>query len=431
MGVYAIYDVINNHLEVRNEGLTRTLVQLDLLVKEREIVNNLIGRLGITDELRERASNVDINIGVVNRRLPVLTDLLGGRFSCNFRSLYEAIMMGLKNALMILQERKRSEEARKREWLIESIHQMERVFGEQSDQAESARGNLLRFDDVKLKERASRFRDFLDANNERATKAFCRLSKEGGLCDDLTQIKDKDGNNFSNEKDREEHIRGFYETLYKKKMDAILSIEEFLGDEIANTEWVNDRKLNDEERDSLEGPVTLAELKESLDNSNFDSTSGWDGISFKVIRKFWNSLKHLMLFMVNETFENGELMESFKLGVIKIIPKKGNAGKIEDWRPITLLCCGYKIISGIVAMRLEKYLTKIIGRAQKGFMKQKNIHTCAANIITCIAQANANNEGMGVMCVDFKKVFDSVEHEAIKRVMEFFNYGGNMVNMVD
>jgi hypothetical protein len=264
MGVYAIYDVINNHLEVRNEDLTRTLVQLDLLVKEREIVNNLIGRLGITDDLRERASNVEINIGVVNRRLPVLTDLLGGRFSCNFRNLYEAIMMGLKNALMILQERKRSEEVMKREWLIESIQQMERVFGEQSDQAETARGNLLRFDDVKLKERASRFRDFLDANNERATKAFCRLSKEGGLCDDLTQIKDKDGNNFINEKEREEHIRGFYETLYKKKMDAILSIEDFLGGEIANIGWVNDRKLNDEERDSLEGPVTLEELKKAL-----------------------------------------------------------------------------------------------------------------------------------------------------------------------
>ncbi len=203
-----------------------------------------------------------------------------------------------------------------------------------------------------------------------------------------------------------------------------------MGDEIANIEWVNNRKLNDEERESLEGHVTFKELKEALDNSNFDSTSGWDGISFKVIRKFWNSLKHLMLLMVNETFENGELMESFKLGVIKIIPKKGKAGKIEDWRPITLLCCGYKIISGIVAMRLEKYLTKIIGRAQKGFMKQKNIHTCAANIITCIAQANANNEGMGVMCVYFKKAFDSVEHDAIKRVMEFFNYGEVMVNMV-
>jgi hypothetical protein len=31
-----------------------------------------------------------------------------------------------------------------------------------------------------------------------------------------------------------------------------------------------------------------------------------------------------MLKMVQETFENGELMQTFKLGLIKIIPKKGN-----------------------------------------------------------------------------------------------------------
>jgi hypothetical protein len=72
-----------------------------------------------------------------------------------------------------------------------------------------------------------------------------------------------------------------------------------------------------------------------------------------------------MLKMVNETFEQGELMETFKMGLLKILPKKGNAEKVGDWRPITLLCCGYKVISGIVAIRLEKYLGKIVGRAQK------------------------------------------------------------------
>jgi hypothetical protein len=32
--------------------------------------------------------------------------------------------------------------------------------------------------------------------------------------------------------------------------------------------------------------------------------------------------------------------------------------------------------------------------------------------------------------VDFAKTFDSVEHEAIRGVLEFFNYGPNMVQMV-
>jgi hypothetical protein len=83
-----------------------------------------------------------------------------------------------------------------------------------------------------------------------------------------------------------------------------------------------------------------------------------------------------------------------------------------------------------VAKRLEKYLMKIIGQSQKRFLKQNNIHMCAANIITCISQSWAAREGMGVMCVDFKKAFDSVEHEAIKRTLRFFNFGDVMIKMV-
>jgi hypothetical protein len=71
--------------------------------------------------------------------------------------------------------------------------------------------------------------------------------------------------------------------------------------------------------------------------------------------------------MADKTFAEEDLTETFKQGLIKIIPKKGDCKKIGDWRPIILLSCGYKLISGVVAKRFEKYPMKIIGRAQKGF----------------------------------------------------------------
>jgi hypothetical protein len=37
---------------------------------------------------------------------------------------------------------------------------------------------------------------------------------------------------------------------------------------------------------------------------------------------------------------------------------------------------------------------------------------------------------MGVLCVDFSKAFDSLEHEAILACMKFFNFGNLMTNMV-
>ena len=112
--------------------------------------------------------------------------------------------------------------------------------------------------------------------------------------------------------------------------------------------------------------------------------------------------------MANESFVSGELIETFKMGLIKLIPKKGNAEKVDEWRPITLLSCGYKLISGAIAARLEKYLGKLIGRSQKGFLREKNIGSVPMNMIDLIADSWRHNEGMGVLCVDFVKAFDSV-----------------------
>jgi hypothetical protein len=81
----------------------------------------------------------------------------------------------------------------------------------------------------------------------------------------------------------------------------------------------------------------------------------------------------------------------------------------------------------VVAKRLEKNLMKIIGRAQKGFLKEKNI---TLNIMNCISQAWVNFEPTRILCVNFSKAFDSVEHEAVRKVLEFFNFGRNMTGMV-
>ncbi len=73
---------------------------------------------------------------------------------------------------------------------------------------------------------------------------------------------------------------------------------------------------------------------------------------------------------------------------------------------------------------------KTIGRAKKGFLKEKNINTCTLNIINCIDGAWQDMEPTGIMCVDFSKAFDSVEHKAIESILKFFNFGANMVKMV-
>ena len=51
-----------------------------------------------------------------------------------------------------------------------------------------------------------------------------------------------------------------------------------------------------------------------------------------------------------------------------------------------------------------KYLVKIIGRGQKGFLKHKNIGSCTINILDNISQSWSHGEKMGVICVTFRKL---------------------------
>jgi hypothetical protein len=52
------------------------------------------------------------------------------------------------------------------------------------------------------------------------------------------------------------------------------------------------------------------------------------------------------------------------------------------------------------------------------------------NVMDNISNSWEQGEGMATICVDFSKAFDSIEHMFIEKVLIFFNYGRNMINMV-
>jgi len=356
--------------------------------------------------------------------------MLSQEYSCDFKGLYEAVTNNLKVGLSELQNNIKKVKKKRRELLADKIRRMEHVFGVESEQFGDAVRELNKFDDTELKERANKYRDFVLSNNEKPTKAFCLLGKENNLMDDCEQICDDNNRKFECPNLRRKYISNYYGELYKKKLDMLMSIEEFLGRDTLELDWLLEKKLNEDERMSLEGDITLEEVDRALKTCNMNSSSGWDGISNKVIKLYFPYLGPLLVKLARNCFETSELNTSFKLGQIKLIPKKGEASKIGDWRPITLLSCGYKLISGTIAFRMEGFLDKIIGRAQKGFMGKKFMSTCTINIMDRIGGAWHHREPLGIMCIDFNKAFDSVEHMFIENVLKFFNFGDNFINMI-
>ncbi len=198
--------------------MVNTLSQLRILIDGKETLAKRELLFGRTTEIIELQETNLENILVVKNRLPDMIELLNRGLTCDYRILYEVIMMGIKTNLVELQKRVNERETAKQENLLHREDYMARTFGENSQQRYEASEAILRFDDILLRNRATKFKEFLDGNNEKSTKAFCRLSKDGGVCDDMSQIKNARGETFVTEEDRGAHISEFYSNIYKKKV---------------------------------------------------------------------------------------------------------------------------------------------------------------------------------------------------------------------
>jgi hypothetical protein len=200
-------------------------------------------------------------------------------------------------------------------------------------------------------------------------------------------------------------------------------IQDFLGEEICNNPIVKGSKLSADERNNYDSTLTVQELDAAALNMNVNSAGGLDGIGGKFIRQFWLYLRVPLLKYANFCIEDGRLTQSFKSAGIRLIPKKGDTSQIKNWRPISLLNCIYKVIAKAVDNRLKKITEIILSRAQKGFIKNRQLHECVINIVETIAFCEDNKVPGIVLALDMVKAFDTVRHDFVEHVYNFFGIG--------
>ena len=87
--------------------------------------------------------------------------------------------------------------------------------------------------------------------------------------------------------------------------------------------------------------------------------------------------------------------------------KSGRVAK--NWRPISLLNYDYKIMTKVVAKRLEKVIGGLINENQIVFIKRRFIGKDVRFIEDMIEYADKCNELGLILLLDFEKAYDTVE----------------------
>ena len=124
-----------------------------------------------------------------------------------------------------------------------------------------------------------------------------------------------------------------------------------------HTYSANIPQLSGEEKNFLEKDLTINELKEALTSFADNKSPGKDGFTKEFYQTFFDLLCKDLLNSYNEAFCKGSLSVSQKRETITLIPKGDeNLSELKNWRPISLLDIDYKILSKVLARRMENIL---------------------------------------------------------------------------
>ena len=89
----------------------------------------------------------------------------------------------------------------------------------------------------------------------------------------------------------------------------------------------------------------MEELHAALQGMQGRKAPGIDGLTVEFYKTFWQILAPDFLDVLNESLTSGSLPLSCRRAVVTLLPKKGNLQEIKNWRPVSLLCTDYKVLS--------------------------------------------------------------------------------------
>ncbi len=254
------------------------------------------------------------------------------------------------------------------------------------------------------------------------TKFFFGLEKKNGLNRIMHSLLLESGTEITEPKEIRKRAVAFYSELYRREYTDV--------EEIASCFYESLPKVPEGANTELEKPYTKGELYDALKSMESGKAPGIDGIPVEFYKSLWAVLGDDVLEMLNDSLTRGLLPMSCRRAVITLLPKKGDLGNIKNWRPVSLLCSDFKILSKALAIRLKEAIGWVIHVDQTYCVPNRSIFDNIYLIRDILDISRSLGLNVGLISLDQEKAFDRVEHNYLWQTLREFGFSPSFIKMI-
>jgi len=247
------------------------------------------------------------------------------------------------------------------------------------------------------------------------------LERKRGKQKQLSHLTLPDGSITDSEEEINDITKAFYTDLYSP--DPV-------DDECQNKILENLPTLNYDQQELLDNAISYDELSTGISKSNNNKSPRIEGLPIEFYKTFWTLISKDLHEVFLSSIEHNNLPLSCRRAVLTMIPKKVDTSLLKNWRPISMFCCDYEILTRALSLRLRTVLPNILDIDQSYCVPGRHISDNVRFISDATCYANHENIPLAIVSLDQEKAFDRIHHDYLFKTLERFGFGEYFISCI-